>query len=54
MTSLRKPLYVLLASILAALSVYGASAVQDDSPEASPMASPMASPIASPIGTPIG
>jgi hypothetical protein len=42
--------FTLIASILAALSIYGASALQDSTPEASPSASPSASPVATPGG----
>ena len=49
----RKPMLVLIVSLLAALSIYyGASAIQSSIPEASPAASPAASPIASPVASP--
>lgn len=47
-----KPLLVLIAALMAALSVVGAGALQDGTPEASPSASPVASPVASPAATP--
>ncbi len=52
----RKKLVLLIASLVAALSIYGgSSALQDTStPEASPFASPAASPVATPVATPAG
>lgn len=52
----RKKLVMLIASLVAALSIYGgSSALQDTStPKASPFASPAASPVATPVATPAG
>lgn len=53
--SSRKKLTLLIASLGAALSIYGGSlALQDTgTPVASPMASPIASPFASPVASPV-
>jgi hypothetical protein len=47
-----KPLLVLIVALVAALSVIGASALQDGTPEGDVAGTPMASPSASPVATP--